>query len=86
MMVTYSWPPPPPLIKGCRTFQKLSNLKGGGGYKYLLERGNKLEKGDIAVEMGGGHFFFTTLQFSSITFTVCGRKVRLSLLPFELAM
>ena len=67
MMVAYSWTPPPPFIKECRTFQKLSNLKGGGGgggYKFLLERGNKLEKGDIAVEMGGGHFFL--LLYSSV--------------------
>ena len=67
---------------------------GGGGRagvrKFLLEREDKPEKGGgVDVEIGGCHFF-TTLQFSSITFTVCLGKVRFPLLsdlqPFELAM
>ena len=37
----------------------------------MRERGDKPEKwGEVDVEMGGCHFFIT-LQFRSITFTVC---------------
>ena len=38
-------PPPPPLLKGGRTFQKLSHLGGAGVPKMLLERGDNPEKG-----------------------------------------
>ena len=58
-------PPPPPLNegKGGRIFQKLSHL-GKGVQNFLLERGNKPEKG-VDVEMGEGvATFFITLQFS----------------------
>ena len=52
-------------------FQKLSHLEGGGGYKILLERGDKPEKGGLDVEMGRGVVtFFITLQFKHI-YCVC---------------
>ena len=51
---------------------------------FLLERGDKPEKGGVDVEMGGGGWggatFFTTLQFSSNAFTF------LDFQSFELAM
>ena len=42
-----------------RTFQKLSHLGGGGGgvRNFLLERGDKPERG-IDVEMGGLPLFY----------------------------
>ena len=44
------------------------------GQKFLLEREDKPEKG-VDVEMGGGDAtFFTSLQFRSVTFTLCGGK------------
>ena len=51
--------------KGGRTFQKLSQL-GGGVQNFLLERGDKPEKGGFGVEMGGGATFYITLQFNHI--------------------
>ena len=79
----HSWNPPPPvpplpLLKG-RTFQKLSHL--GRVRNFLLERGNKSEKGGY-VEMDEGVAIFL-LPYSSITFTVFVRKVRFPLLLFE---
>ena len=63
----------------------------------MLEKGNKLLKRGVDVKMGGGEGVgatFTTLQFSSVTFTVCVCvwKVRYpfitfwDLQSFELAM
>ena len=53
-----------------------------GVQNFLLEKGNKPEKG-VDVEMGtGGCHFLITLKFISITFTVCVVKVRFPLLLF----
>ena len=50
---------------------KIESLGGGGGYKILLERGDKPEKGGLDVEMGRGVVtFFITLQFKHI-YCVC---------------
>ena len=55
---------PPALLKGWGyDLQKIESL-GGGVHIFLLKRRDKPEK-------GGGCYFFVTLQFSSITFTVC---------------
>ena len=52
------------------------------GQKFLLEREDKPEKG-VDVEMGGGDAtFFTSLQFRSVTFTLCGGKYGIFLLLF----
>ena len=89
---SHSWNPSP-LIKGGevgggggRTFQKLSHL---GVSNFLLERGDKPEKGGWCRNMGGCHFFL--LLYSSITFTLSVGKKKflyyLSVLQsFELAM
>ena len=81
MGCNHSWNPPPSLLKkGGRTLQKLIHLGGGGVRNFLLERGDKPEKGEeVDVEMGVATFF-TTLQFSSIIFTFS------DLQSFELAM
>ena len=42
------------------------------GQKFFLERGDKPEK-RVDIEIGGATFF-TTLQFRSVTFTLCGGK------------
>ena len=79
-------PPPQPLLKRGRPFQKFSHL--GGGTKFFLERGDKPVKGGggVDVKMEGVATFFITLQFSSITFTVCGGKVRFPLLLIEFSV
>ena len=67
-------PPPPSLLKGDSAFQKRSHL-GKGVQKFLLEQGDKPEKGvwgGVDVEMGDCHFF-VTLQFSHI-YCVCGES------------
>ena len=51
-----------PLLKGGRTFQKLSHLVGG--IKFFARKGDKPEKGADA-EMGGGSchiFYYFTVQ------------------------
>ena len=53
-----------------------------GGRTFLIERGNKPEKGGVDVEMGGGATFFITLQFNDI-YCVWGGKVRFLLLLFK---
>ena len=56
------------------------------GQYFLLERGDKPVKG-VDVEMGGGEggaTFFTTLQFRSITFTLCGGKVWYPIITFRI--
>ena len=65
---------------GVRTFQKFSHLSEGV-QNFLLEKGDKPEKGGGNVEMGVGTSF-TILQLSSITFTMCVDKVRFPLLLF----
>ena len=67
--------PPPSLLLGCRTFQKLSHL-GQGGTKFFARKGNKPVKG------GGGGVDTFLLLYSSIIFTVCEGKVRFLLLLF----
>ena len=47
------------------------------GQNILLERGDKPEMGK-----GGGSTFFTTLQFSSVTFTLWGGGSKVSLYYF----
>ena len=54
---------------------------GVGVWNFLLEKGDKPENGELMKKCKVATFF-TTLQFSSITFTVRGR-VRLSLLIFK---
>ena len=72
-------------MEGGRTFQKLSHLEGGVR-NFLLERGDKPEKGGgrggrgVDVEMRGSPLFL--LLYSSITFTLCGGKVRFPLVLF----
>ena len=39
LIYIHSWNPPPLLIKGGRTFQKLSHLGGGGGMKFFARKG-----------------------------------------------
>ena len=53
-----------------------------GVQNVLLERGDKPEKGagGLDIEMGGPATFL--LLYSSVTFTVCGGKVRFLLLLF----
>ena len=63
-----------------RTFQKL------GGAKFFARKGINLKRG-IDVEMGGGGVgatFFTTLQFRSVTFTLCVEKVRYPFITFQI--
>ena len=86
-------PPSPTLLKRGRPFQKFSHLGGGGrGTKFFLERGDKPVKRGVDVKMEGVATFFITLQFSSITFSVCvcvcvwrggGGGVRFPLLLFR---
>ena len=76
------------LLKGSRTFQKLSHL-GGGVPTFLLERANKPGKTELTKKWWRYHFFIT-LQFSHI-YCVCVRKVNflhyfLAPQSFELAM
>ena len=60
---------------GAITWKILFKKESGGvgpsknwvGQNFLLERGDK-------PEIGGDATFFTTLQFSSVTFTLCGGK------------
>ena len=50
----------------------------------MLESEDKPEKG-VDEEMGRGvATVFTTLQFSSVTFTVCGGKVRYPFITFRI--
>ena len=52
------------------------------GQYFLPESGDKPEK-EVDVEMGGrGVLLFTTLQFRSVTFTLCGGKYGIPLLLF----
>ena len=66
-------------------FPKIESL-GGGVRNFLLERGDKPEKGGggggrgVDVEMRGSPLFL--LLYSSITFTLCGGKVRFPLVLF----
>ena len=60
----HSWNPR--LIKGGRTFQKLSHLAGEVLPKVLLERGDNSEKGGWYKNGLGGCHFFITLQFNCI--------------------
>ena len=55
------------------------------GQNFLLESGVKPEKG-VDVEMGGAEVatFFTTLQFSSVTFTLCVGKVRYPFITIQI--
>ena len=46
-----------------------TTFKNWVGQNFLLERGDKPEMGGVGVLP-----FFTTLQFSSVTFTLCGGK------------
>ena len=46
------------------------------GQKFLLQRGNKTGMGGVAT-------FFTTLQFSSVTFTLCVGESKVSLYYFS---
>ena len=87
-MRNQGWNPPRllfPLLKvRGRTFQKL------GANFFCQKRRMNLKRG-VDVEMGEVATFFTTLQFSSVTFTACGEsKVSLyyflDLQSFELAM
>ena len=82
-MRNHSWNPHPLLKERGSTFQKLV-----GGQNFLLEREDKPEKG-VDVEMGRGGLgagevatVFTTLRFSSVTFAVCGGKVRYPFITF----
>ena len=72
-----------PLLKGGRNFQKLSHW--GRVQNFFLEKGGKPEK-ECRCRSAGAATFFTTVQFSSITFTVCGEKVRFLLLLFGLSV
>ena len=82
--------PPPPLsllLKEGWDLPKIESL--GGVRKFLLERGDKHEKGGVDIEMRWVATFL--LLYSSITFTVCvcggGSKVPfISLQYFELAI
>ena len=85
--INHSWNPPPPLptpiIKegGGQDLTKIDSLRGGR--KFCQKRGDKPEKGGLMQIWrgeGGVATFFTTLQFSSITFTFS------DLLSFDLAM
>ena len=58
------------LKSGGRTFQKLSHLLGGQIFCY--KGGINLKMGVDVKMRGGGATLFTTLQFSSVTFTVWG--------------
>ena len=72
-IIVRTYPPSlSPLLIAGRTFQKLNNL---GGQNCLLESGDK-------PEIGGFDTFYTTLPFSSVTFTLCGGKVRFPLSLF----
>ena len=62
-----------------RSFLRRSHL-GGRVRNFLLERGDKPEKCVCVCGGGGGCHFL--LLYSSITFTVCGGKVRFPLLLF----
>ena len=68
--------PPPPLLKDLPKIESL----WGGLQNFLLERGDKPEKGAWC-RKGGLPLFL--LLYSSITFTVCGGKVRFHLLLFR---
>ena len=60
--------------EGGLDFPKIESLMGGR--TFLIERGDKPEKGGgVDVEMGGGATFFITLQFHHI-YSVCVGKVR----------
>ena len=59
-----------------RTFQKL------GGTIFFARKGDKPVKG-VDVEIGGATFF-TTLQFRSVTFTLCGGKVWYPFITFRI--
>ena len=63
-----------------KTFQKSSHLEGYKISIFLLERGNKAEKG-WGGGGGGGSLFFITLQFNHI-YCVCVGKARFLLLLF----
>ena len=63
--VHHSWNPPP-LLKGGRTFRKLSHLGGGGGVRnFFARKRDKPVKGGGCCRMGDCHFFIT-LSFSHI--------------------
>ena len=66
--------------EGGLDLQKIESLMGGR--TFLIEMGDKPEKGGVDVEMGGGATFFITLQFNHIYF-VCVGKVRFLLLLFK---
>ena len=68
---------------GAVTWKKWFKKESGrvGPSKNWLEQNVLLERGDKP-EMEGGATFFTTLQFSSVTFTLCGGKQGISLLLF----
>ena len=70
-LMTSSQLEPPTLLKRGQELPKIESL--GGVQNFLLERGDKSEKEGR---------FFNNFQFSSITFTVCGGKVRFHLLCF----
>ena len=75
----HSWNPPHPLNKGDVGPSK--NWVTWGVQNFLLERGDKPERGDGGwFRKGGGSTFFTTLQFRSIAFTFS------NLQSFELPM
>ena len=71
--------------KGGRTFQKLSQF-GGGVQNFLLERGDKPEKGGVGWGGGwcrNGELPLFILLYSSITLTVCGES-KVSFITFRI--